>query len=216
LPVMWDKVLSRVRRLRPRVLIAGVAVVALGLGSVFVYRLIRVRDDRITEIGKGCGVVRDASVARWLPGAKAQPEPLEPNEKVHCRWQAADPRGHKPTVLLAVWLYRRASDGPGEDDPRKLTAGMAYLELHEQPQDIDSHFYDVNGGLRDDPLIGDESMMSLMRWPSADEVIATVYFRQANAVGQLAFRGHGMRTETARAAAETLAREVVSQLGAGA
>jgi len=74
---MWDRVVSRIRRLRPRILIVGVVVVALGLGAGFVQQLIGVHDDRITEVAKGCGVVPDASVARWLPGAKAQPEPVE-------------------------------------------------------------------------------------------------------------------------------------------
>jgi hypothetical protein len=207
---MWDQVVSRIRRFRPSVYIVGVAVVVLGLGSVFVQQLIRVRDDRITEVG--CGVVPDASVGRWLPGAKAQPEPVLATVDLRCRWRAADPRAHKSTVLLLVWLQRRASPKPLEDNPRELTAADAYGPLLYQ--NFDGTYGPVleQGADIEAPLIGDEAISTLKRRPRAEEVTATVQFRRNNAVVQLHFKGHGVPDGTARGVAETLAREVVNRL----
>jgi hypothetical protein len=208
---------------RPRVaaFLAGVAVVALGLGPEVAWQIAAARDDRtITKVAKGCGTLPDAAVARWLPGAKAQPE-LPELDELSCRWRAADPTRHNATVRLIVHLPNGATGIPA-DGPKETADDVAHRLLYTGSAGPGLALAPEPGGSGAGPPardvrfagIGDEALTTVERRSNrrSAEVVVTVHVRRANAVIRLTYHAYDMREATVVGAAQTLAREAVNRL----
>lgn len=167
-------------------------------------------DRRFTSLGSSCGILPDASVARWVPGTRAQREETTP-ERLRCRWRAADPTRLNPTVRLTINLAypgegatadqhaQRQLYSPADEGPALALAG---LKRQEEKATRWVRTTDI----------GDEAVTTMTRLPQNGEVRVTVYARRANAILRLSHRAYGVPEETAVEAAQTLARESLGRL----
>lgn len=199
---------------RPRIggLIAGVAIAAFCLGPSVVDAIAASRDDRtVTNLRHGCRLLIETSVQRWLPGARAERERAE-RDALQCRWRAADPTLHNPTVRLKVTVVQGTDETSADQAARQVLYGQSdgpSLALAGLQGDSDGSVRWVRV-----PEIGDEAVTTMKRQPRErpEEVTVTVHARRSNAIVQVSFHAYGVPEATAVEAAQTLAREAVNRL----